>query len=69
MITSKQIAGNQKRSMRAMINKLDEMAAAYTDIDTYMGDQCQLLIDEAELYLEKLQAHIDEGSITPSGDY
>jgi len=68
-ITGKQIAGNQKRTLRAMIAKLDNMAAAYADIDIYMGDQCQMLIDAAELYLEELERYAKEGGIIPSGDY
>jgi len=67
-LTAKQIAGNQKRTVRTMIAKLDNMAAAYADIDTYMGDQCQMLIDAAELYLEELELCTKEGGMVPSGD-
>ena len=52
-LTSKQIAGNQKRTMRALIPKLDEMAAAFSDVDEMMVGECQLLIDSAEEYMAK----------------
>jgi len=60
MPSAKQIAGNQKRSVRAIIQKIEKMAADFSDTDGFMEAQAELFKGCAEEYLDELQRYIDD---------
>jgi len=55
MATQKQTNGNQTRTMRAMIDKIDAMICAQEGVNNYwMAGQCLSLKCAAEDYLHEL---------------
>lgn len=58
MQTSKQISANQRRTMRAMITKIEKMAADYADVDNWMMEKCEMFKADAERYLSELNENL-----------
>lgn len=62
MLTGKQIAGNQKRSVRAIIEKISALSEAFADVDGMMEAEAERFREAAEEYLEQLQLYIDDAA-------
>ena len=58
MQTSKQISANQRRTMRAMISKIEKMAGDFADVDNWMLEKCEEFKADAERYLSELEENL-----------
>jgi len=54
MLTKKQIAANQKRSVRAIIDRIDRLIIGFDDVDQIMAMEAEKFKDAAEAYLSSL---------------
>lgn len=58
MLTSKQISANQRRTMQAMIRKIEKMAGDFADVDNWMAERAENLKAAAENYLGELEENL-----------